>query len=146
MLPRTGTGVAASTYPRYAISGSVARSQFIGGMTMSLARALYEESVLAPRLEQVVNNDFANDHTAADEDVLDLEAIWLDETDPHPNPMGLRGIGEIGSVGAAAAIATAVWHAAGIRVRELPITPDKRLDWSGSGRQGRAFSVRLQTL
>ncbi|MGH7101837.1 MAG: xanthine dehydrogenase family protein molybdopterin-binding subunit, partial [Acetobacteraceae bacterium] len=110
------------------INPLTARSQFIGGMTMGLSMALHEESVLDPRFGHVVNNDFANYHIAANADVRDLEAIWLDETDLHSNPMGSRGIGEIGIVGAAAAIANAVWHATGIRVRELPITPDKLLD------------------
>ncbi len=114
------------------INPRTARSQFIGGMTMGLSMALHEDSVLDPRFGHVVNNDFAGYHIAANADVLDLEAIWLDETDPHSNPMGSRGIGEIGIVGAAAAIANAVWHATGIRVRELPITPDKLLDESGS--------------
>ncbi|MGH7211678.1 MAG: hypothetical protein ACREF1_09485, partial [Acetobacteraceae bacterium] len=64
-------------------------------------------------------------HIAANADVVDLDAIWLDEFDEHTNPMGSRGIGEIGIVGAAAAIANAVWHASGVRVRDLPITADK---------------------
>jgi xanthine dehydrogenase YagR molybdenum-binding subunit len=54
-----------------------------------------------------------------------MEAIWLDEDDPHVNPMGAKGIGEIGIVGTAAAVANAVYHATGVRVRDLPIRPDK---------------------
>jgi xanthine dehydrogenase YagR molybdenum-binding subunit len=80
-----------------------------------------------PRFGHVVNHDFATYHIAANADIGDLEAIWLDEHDPHVNPMGSRGIGEIGIVGAAAAIANAAYHATGIRVRELPLTADKFL-------------------
>ena len=80
-----------------------------------------------PRFGHVVNHDFANYHIAAAADVKDIEAVWIDEFDSHYNPMGAKGAGEIGIVGAAAAIATAVHHATGIRVRDLPITPDKLL-------------------
>ncbi len=109
------------------INPRTARSQFIGGMTMGLSMALHEESVMDPRFGHVVTQDFASYHIAANADIGDLDAIWLDEQDPHSNPMGSRGIGEIGIVGAAAAIANAAWHATGIRVRDLPITPDKLL-------------------
>jgi xanthine dehydrogenase YagR molybdenum-binding subunit len=104
-----------------------ARSQLIGGMTMGLSMALHEESIIDPRFGHVVNQDFAGYHIAANADVKDIEAIWLGEADPHTNPMGTRGIGEIGIVGAAAAIANAVYHATGRRVRSLPITLDQLL-------------------
>jgi len=107
------------------INPRTARSQFIGGMTMGLSMALHEHGVMDARFGQVVNHDFAGYHIAANADVRNIDAVWLDEVDPHSNPMGSRGIGEIGIVGAAAAIANAVWHATGIRVRDLPITPDK---------------------
>ncbi|MFR9729491.1 xanthine dehydrogenase family protein molybdopterin-binding subunit [Saccharopolyspora sp. MS10] len=109
------------------INPRLVRSQLIGGMTMGLSMALHEHSVLDPQFGHVVNHDFAQYHIAAHADVLDVEATWLDEVDPHANPMGLRGVGEIGIVGAAAAIANAVRHATGVRVRDLPITPDKLL-------------------
>ncbi|HZS83656.1 MAG TPA: xanthine dehydrogenase family protein molybdopterin-binding subunit [Stellaceae bacterium] len=109
------------------INPRTARSQFIGGMTMGLSMALHEESVLDPRFGHVVNHDLASYHIAAHADIGDIDAVWLDEVDPHSNPMGSRGIGEIGIVGAAAAIANAAWHATGIRIRDLPITPDKLL-------------------
>jgi xanthine dehydrogenase YagR molybdenum-binding subunit len=109
------------------INPRMARSQFIGGMTMGLSMALHEDSVVDPRFGHVVNHDFAGYHIAANADIGDLDAIWLDESDPHVNPMGARGIGEIGIVGAAAAIANAAYHATGIRVRNLPLTADKFL-------------------
>ncbi|HEY5299808.1 MAG TPA: molybdopterin cofactor-binding domain-containing protein [Acetobacteraceae bacterium] len=107
------------------INPRTARSQLIGGMTMGLSMALLEESVVDHRFGHVVTQDFAGYHIAANADVADIDAIWLDEFDEHTNPMGSRGIGEIGIVGAAAAIANAVWHATGVRVRDLPITADK---------------------
>jgi xanthine dehydrogenase YagR molybdenum-binding subunit len=109
------------------INPRTARSQFIGGMTMGLSMALLENSVMDVRFGQVVTHDFAEYHIAANADIVDMDAIWLDEVDLHSNPMGSRGIGEIGIVGAAAAIANAAWHATGIRVRDLPITADKLL-------------------
>ncbi|HET8728501.1 MAG TPA: xanthine dehydrogenase family protein molybdopterin-binding subunit [Alphaproteobacteria bacterium] len=107
------------------INPRTARSQFIGGMTMGLSMALHEQSVVDPRFGHVVNHDFAEYHIAANADVMDMDAVWLAEADPHSNPMGSRGIGEIGIVGAAAAIANAAYHATGVRVRDLPITADK---------------------
>ncbi|MBB1157470.1 xanthine dehydrogenase family protein molybdopterin-binding subunit [Amycolatopsis dendrobii] len=104
-----------------------ARSQLLGGMTMGLSMALHENSVLDPRFGHVVNHDLAEYHIATNADVEDLRADWLDETDPHLNPMGSKGIGEIGIVGTAAAIANAVHQATGVRVRDLPITLDKLL-------------------
>jgi xanthine dehydrogenase YagR molybdenum-binding subunit len=96
-------------------------------MTMGLSMALLEESVLDPRYGHVVNHDFAEYHIASHADVPAIEAAWIEEDDVHVNAMGSKGIGEIGIVGTAAAIANAAWHATGIRVRDLPITADKLL-------------------
>jgi xanthine dehydrogenase YagR molybdenum-binding subunit len=109
------------------INPRLARSQLIGGMIMGLSMALHEQSVVDPQFGHVVNHDFAAYHIAANADVGSVEAYWLDERDPHTNPMGSKGIGEIGIVGVAAAIANAAHHATGIRVRDLPITADKLL-------------------
>lgn len=109
------------------INAATARSQFHGGMIMGLSMALYEDSVFDPRFGHVVNHDFADYHIAAHADVQALEATWVEEHDPYVNPMGSKGIGEIGIVGTAAAIANAAWHATGTRVRDLPLTPDKFL-------------------
>lgn len=110
-----------------AINPRTLRSQLIGGMTMGLSTALHEHSVRDARFGHVVTQDLATYHISTHADVGDVEAIWLDETDEHTNPMGSRGAGEIGIVGAAAAVANAVFHATGIRVRHLPITPDDLL-------------------
>jgi xanthine dehydrogenase YagR molybdenum-binding subunit len=109
------------------INAKTARSQFIGGMTMGLSMALHEESLVDPRFGHVVNHDFAQYHIPTNADVGEMDVAWIDEHDPHVNPMGSKGIGEIGICGSPAAIANAVYHATGVRVRDLPITPDKLL-------------------
>jgi len=109
------------------INPKTARSQFLGGMTWGLSMALHEESVLDPHFGDYVNHDFAEYHIATNADVGEIDVTWIDEDDPHVNPIGVKGIGEIGIVGTAAAIANAVYHATGIRVRDLPITLDKLL-------------------
>lgn len=110
-----------------AINARTLRSQLIGGMTMGLSMALHEESVRDHGFGHVVTQDLATYHISAHADVEDVDAIWLDEVDEHANPMGSRGAGEIGIVGAAAAVANAVYHATGVRVRDLPITVDHLL-------------------
>jgi xanthine dehydrogenase YagR molybdenum-binding subunit len=107
------------------INPKTARSQLLGGMTMGLSMALHEASVLDPRFGDYVNHDLAEYHVATNADVGTVEVAWIDEEDPHVNPLGAKGIGEIGIVGTAAAIANAVHHATGVRVRDLPITLDK---------------------
>ncbi|HEX6522859.1 MAG TPA: xanthine dehydrogenase family protein molybdopterin-binding subunit [Streptosporangiaceae bacterium] len=109
------------------IDQTLARSQFTGGMTMGLGMALMEETVVDAAQGGFVHRDLAQYHVPTCADVQDIEAMWLDEQDPHLNPMGSKGIGEIGIVGTAAAIGNAVWHATGRRIRDLPITPAKIL-------------------
>ena len=109
------------------INPKTARSQLLGGMTWGLSMALHEHSVLDPRFGHVANGDFAGYHIAANADVATIEVHTLHEDDPYVNPMGSKGIGELGIVGTAAAIANATYHATGIRVRDLPITLDKLL-------------------
>ncbi len=109
------------------INPKTARSQLLGAMTMGLSMALHEASVLDPRFGDFVNHDFAEYHIATNADVGTIDVTWIDEEDLHVNPMGSKGMGEIGIVGTAAAIANAVYHATGIRVRDLPITLDKLL-------------------
>lgn len=109
------------------INARTTHSQLRGGMTMGLSMALHEHSVLDPRSGHVVNDDFAGYHIASNADVGSVEVGWIDEHDPYVNPIGVKGVGEIGIVGVAAAIGNAAYHATGVRVRELPITPDKFL-------------------
>jgi xanthine dehydrogenase YagR molybdenum-binding subunit len=110
------------------INAKLARSQLIGGMTMGLSMALHEESVIDARFGDYANGDLAGYHIAVNADVHEIEAICLDEDDRHASPMGAKGIGEIGIVGTAAAIANAVARTTGIRVRDLPITPQRFLN------------------
>lgn len=106
------------------INPTTLRSQLIGGMTMGLSMALHEDSVRDQRFGHIVTRDFASYHISSHADVPAVEAIALDDVDEHANPMGSRGAGEIGIVGSAAAVANAVFHATGVRVRDLPITCD----------------------
>jgi xanthine dehydrogenase YagR molybdenum-binding subunit len=103
------------------INPKTARSQLVGGMVMGISMALHEESVLDARFGDYVNHDLASYHVAANADIRGVEAYWIDEDDTTFNPMGAKGLGEIGIVGTAAAVANAVYHATGVRVRDLPI-------------------------
>lgn len=109
------------------LNAKTARSQFMGGMVWGVSMALYEEAALDPRRARFVNNNLAEYHVPVNLDIPHIEAMWVDEKDEHVNPIGAKGIGEIGITGAAAAIANAVFHATGVRVRDLPITVDKVL-------------------
>jgi xanthine dehydrogenase YagR molybdenum-binding subunit len=109
------------------INAKTARSQLIGGMTMGIGMALHEESRLDEEFGDYANHDLATYHVPSCADIEDVEALWIAEDDPHVNPMGAKGIGEIGIVGTAAAVANAVHHATGVRLRELPLTPDRVL-------------------
>lgn len=110
------------------VNAKTGRSQLLGGMTMGLSMALHEETVLDPAFGDFATHDFAEYHIAVNADVRSVEVAWIDEDDPHINPMGAKGIGEIGMTGTAAAIANAVYDATGIRVRDLPIRLDKLLE------------------
>ncbi|MFG3081800.1 xanthine dehydrogenase family protein molybdopterin-binding subunit [Streptomyces parvulus] len=109
------------------LNARTARSQFIGGMTMGLGMALTEDSTMDPAFGDFTQSDLASYHVPAHADVVAPEAYWVEEADDHLNPMGSKGIGEIGIVGTAAAVGNAVHHATGIRFRELPLTPDRVL-------------------
>jgi xanthine dehydrogenase YagR molybdenum-binding subunit len=110
------------------IDPELARSQFIGGMTMGLGMALMEQTVVDQAQGGFVHRDLAQYHIATCADVQEVDAVWIEEIDPHLNPMGAKGIGEIGIVGTAAAIGNAVYHATGRRIRDLPITPAKLVE------------------
>jgi xanthine dehydrogenase YagR molybdenum-binding subunit len=113
------------------VNPRTARSQLIGAMTMGMSMALLEEGVLDSQYGAYVNRDFAEYHIAGCADVREVEAYLMDEEDNHLNPMGAKGVGELGIVGAAAAVANAVYHATGVRVRDLPIRLDKLLGHLG---------------
>lgn len=107
------------------INPKLARSQIIGGMTMGIGMALLEGSEIDLHAGHYLNNDLANYHVAANADVPAIEVLFIDEDDPHVNMIGAKGIGEVGMVGAAAAIANAVFDATGRRTRHLPIRLDE---------------------
>ncbi|MEM5786121.1 MAG: molybdopterin cofactor-binding domain-containing protein, partial [Syntrophobacteraceae bacterium] len=107
------------------LNPKTARSQIVGGIVMGMGMALEEESVLDHRFGRFVNHSLAEYHVPVNADVHDIEVIFIDEKDEIVNPLGAKGLGEIGIVGVAAAIANAVFHATGRRVRDLPITLDK---------------------
>jgi xanthine dehydrogenase YagR molybdenum-binding subunit len=109
------------------IDATLARSQFTGAMTMGLGMALMEATRVDAEQGGFTGRDLTQYHVATSADVQDLDAVWIEEDDPHLNPMGAKGIGEIGITGTAAAISNAVYHATGRRVRDLPITPAKLL-------------------
>lgn len=105
-----------------------ARSQVIGAMTMGVGAALMEELALDKRRGYFVNHDLAGYEVPVHADIPHQDVIFLDETDPISSPMKAKGVGELGLCGVAAAIANAVHHATGIRVRDYPVTLDKLLD------------------
>ncbi len=109
------------------LNAKTARSQFQGGIVWGIGMALSEETITDPRYGRIVNADLAEYHVPVNADVCPIEILFVDEQDPYVNPIGVKGLGEIGIVGVPAAIANAVYHATGKRIRELPITPDKLL-------------------
>lgn len=102
-----------------------AHSQIMGGVVWGIGMALHEETLVDHRFGRVMNADIAEYHVPVNADVHDIKVIFVDEPDDIINPLGIKGVGEIGIVGVAAAIANAIYHATGKRVRDLPITLDK---------------------
>jgi xanthine dehydrogenase YagR molybdenum-binding subunit len=102
-------------------------SQLMGGIVWGLGMALFEETLMDKRVGRAVNGNLAEYHVPTNADIGTIDVQVVDEDDPHVNPLGAKGIGEIGITGVAAAVANAVYHATGRRVRELPITLDKLL-------------------
>jgi xanthine dehydrogenase YagR molybdenum-binding subunit len=104
-----------------------ARSQLIGGIVYGLGHALHEDTVIDTQTARYVNADLSEYLVPVNADVPDIEILFAEERDAHVNPLGIKGIGEVGTTGVAAAIANAVHHATGVRVRDLPITLEKLL-------------------
>ncbi|MCA3231130.1 MAG: xanthine dehydrogenase family protein molybdopterin-binding subunit, partial [Cupriavidus sp.] len=104
-----------------------ARSQVIGAMTMGVGAALMEELHVDKRVGFFANHDLASYEVPVHADIPHQEVIFLDETDPISSPMKAKGVGELGICGVAAAVANAVYHATGVRVRDYPVTLDKLL-------------------
>jgi xanthine dehydrogenase YagR molybdenum-binding subunit len=102
-----------------------ARSQVLGGVVWGIGMALHEETFMDHRLGRFMNHDFAEYHVPVNADVQGIDIMFVEEREDALDPLGVKGLGEIGVVGTAAAIANAVYHATGKRVRDLPITLDK---------------------
>ena len=102
-----------------------AHSQVMGAVIGGIGMALHEETLFDHHFGRVMNANIAEYHVPVNADVHDIKVIFIDEPDTIINPLGIKGLGEIGIVGVAAAIANAVYHATGSRVRDLPITLDK---------------------
>lgn len=102
-----------------------ARSQIVGSVVMGIGMALEEEAMTDHRIGRIMNHNLAEYHVPVHADVGHIDVIFVDEPDPEVSPLGAKGLGELGIVGAAAAIANAIFHATGKRIRDLPITIDK---------------------
>ncbi len=109
------------------INPKTARSQIVGGVVMGVGMAMHEETFTDHRIGRFMNHNFAEYHIPAHADIHEIEVIFVDEPDAEVTPLGVKGLGEIGIVGTAAAVANAIYHATGKRVRDLPITIDKLL-------------------
>ncbi len=109
------------------LNEKTANSQIKGGVVFGIGMALMEKTVADDRDARLVNPNLAEYHIPVNADVPEIDVIFVDTEDAHINPLGVKGVGEIGIVGVPAAIANAVYHATGVRVRELPLTPDKLL-------------------
>jgi xanthine dehydrogenase YagR molybdenum-binding subunit len=108
------------------LNAKTASSQILGGVVWGIGMALHEETMIDEKLGRIMNANIAEYYVPVNADIHDIKVIFVDEADDG-NPLGVKGVGEIGIVGVAAAIANAVCHATGRRVRDLPITLDKLL-------------------
>jgi xanthine dehydrogenase YagR molybdenum-binding subunit len=110
-----------------AINPKTARSQAIGGIVFGIGMALLERTAIHPEFGEVVSPNLAGYLLPVHADVPAIDAFFVDVPDPYVNSLGAKGVGELGITGVAAAIANAVFHATGTRVRDLPIIPERLL-------------------
>ena len=109
------------------INAKTAHSQFIGGIVWGISLALHEDTYVDQRNGRIANANYAEYRVPVNADIGDIDVSAIDAPDPIVDSLGARGIGEIGITGTGAAVANAIFHATGKRVRDLPITPDKLL-------------------
>jgi xanthine dehydrogenase YagR molybdenum-binding subunit len=109
------------------LNPKTARSQMIGGMIWGIGSALMEENHVDRRFGSFINQDLASYHVVVNADVGAIDAVFVDEPDPHGSPLGSKGLGELGICGAGAAVINAIHNATGARIRDFPATPDKLL-------------------
>ncbi|MFZ3360806.1 MAG: xanthine dehydrogenase family protein molybdopterin-binding subunit [Xanthobacteraceae bacterium] len=110
------------------INPRMVRSQLCGGMIWGVSFALHEHAIMDSRSGRAMNANLAEYHVPVNADVPSVEAIIVEEYDPYVNALGIKGVGEIGVTGTAGAVANAVWHATGVRVRQFPITLDRLIE------------------
>jgi xanthine dehydrogenase YagR molybdenum-binding subunit len=113
------------------INPRLVRSQYYGGMIWGISFALHEHAIMDARSGRPMNPNLGEYHVPVNADVPSLEAILVEESDPYVNALGIKGVGEIGITGTAGAVANAVWHATGTRVRQFPITLDRLIEPAG---------------
>ena len=106
------------------INPRLVQSQILGGMIWGVSFTLHEQAIIDHRSGRIMNANLGEYHVPVNADVPRMEALMVDEHDPHVNVLGIKGVGEIGVTGSAGAVANAVWHATGIRVRRFPIRID----------------------
>jgi xanthine dehydrogenase YagR molybdenum-binding subunit len=116
-VPRVVTVIDAG----HIVNPKPARNQIEGAVVMGVGMALFEETVYDPRFGAPINNNLADYMVATNADAPEIDVTFLDYPDLVINPLGARGVGEIGLAGIAAAITSAVYHATGVRVRQLPV-------------------------
>ncbi|GAA4047044.1 xanthine dehydrogenase family protein molybdopterin-binding subunit [Hymenobacter glaciei] len=109
------------------INPKTARSQVLGSVVWGIGSALMEESVMDHRFGRYMNHNYAEYHVPVNADIHDIDVIFVSEEDDKVNPLGIKGLGEVGLLGVAAAVSNAIYHATGKRVRDLPVTIDKLL-------------------
>jgi xanthine dehydrogenase YagR molybdenum-binding subunit len=109
------------------LNAKTARSQITGGMIWGVGQALTETNAVDPRYGSLIGQDLGGYLVPVHADIVDLDAYFLPEVDDKANPLGIKGVGEVGICGAGAAVANAVYNACGARIRDYPITPDKLL-------------------
>lgn len=120
-VPRIVSAVAAGRI----VNPKIAANQIAGGVVWGIGMALHEQAQFDHALGRPMNHNLAEYHIPVNKDVGDIDVLFVDEDDDVVNPLGVKGVGEIGVVGVAAAIANAIHHATGKRIRDLPITCDK---------------------
>lgn len=109
------------------LNPKTSHSQMIGGCTWGVGQALTEESIIDPRWGNFVTRSYAEYHIPANLDIGEMRSVFIDEEDKYVNKLGIKGIGEVGIVGVAAAVVNGIFNATGKRVRDIPVTPDKLL-------------------
>lgn len=109
------------------LNPQTARSQIMGGVVWGISMALEEDTFMDHRLGRFMNHNLAEYHIPVNADIPEIDVLFVQEPDEHVNPLGVKGVGEIGIIGTPAAIVNAIFHATGKRMRELPVTLDKLL-------------------